>query len=77
MTQTLDSQGNITVKQTRKVTYSQDWASYNAVQNEEVKLFDSMLSDLVANAEEPIQTRGRPRLNLSDELFCAIQKVYS
>ena len=77
MTQTIDSQGNVTVTQTRKVTYSQDWASYNMAQNEEVKLFDSMLSDLVVNIEEPIQTIGRPRLKLSDELFCAIQKVYS
>jgi predicted nucleic acid-binding Zn finger protein len=38
MTQTIDSQGNITITQTRKVTYSQDWTSYNTAQNEEVKL---------------------------------------
>ena len=77
MTQTIDSQGNFTVTQIRRVTYSQDWASYNMAQNEEVKLFASMLSDLVVNIEEPLQTRGRPRLKLSDELFCAIQEVYS
>lgn len=77
MTQTIDSQGKVTVTQTRRVIYSQDWASYNMEQNDDVKLCDSMLSDLVVNIEEPIQTRGKPILKLSDELFCAIQKVYS
>ena len=37
MTQTIDSQGNVTVTQTRRVTYSQNWTSYNMAQNEEVK----------------------------------------
>ncbi len=61
----------------KKVTYSQAWSAYNAAQSEEVKLFDALLSDLVSGVEEPEQTRGRPRLPLKDELFCAIQKVYS
>ena len=77
ITQTVDSHGNVTVTQERRVTYSQVWASYNMAQNEGVKLFDSMLSDLVVNVDEPIQTRGRSIMKLSDELFCAIQKVYS
>ncbi|MHB8396935.1 MAG: transposase [Thermoplasmataceae archaeon] len=77
MTQSVDAQGNVTITQTKRITYSQDWSAYNTAQNKEVKLFDSMLCDLVASVEEPVQTRGRPRLNLSDELFCAIQKVYS
>ncbi len=76
-TQSIDSQGNVTITQTKRVTYSQDWTAYNTAQNEEVKLFDDMLSDLVSKVPEPEQARGRPRLALRDELFCAIQKVYS
>ena len=54
MTQSLEVEGNVTVTQIRKVTYSQDWASYNMTQNEEVMLSDSMLSDLIADVEEPV-----------------------
>ena len=60
------------------VTYSQDWANYNHAQSQEIELFDQFLTQLVATIEEPIQEgRGRPRLKLSDQIFCSIMKVYS
>jgi hypothetical protein len=37
----------------------------------------SLLHDLCAGLQEPTQTNGRPRLPLSDRLFCAVFKVYS
>ena len=77
MEQSTDSEGNVTITQTKRITYSQDWKAYNEAQNQEVRLFDELLSDLVSNVEEPPQIKGRPRLLLQDELFCAIQKVYS
>ena len=40
-------------------------------------MFDALLRDLVSGVKEPEQARGRPRLPLKNELFCAIQKVYS
>ncbi len=58
-------------------TYSQYWTAYNAAQTEEITLFDSLLSELVDSIEEPEQVMGRPRLPLKEQLFCAIQKVYS
>ena len=75
--QSIDSEGNVTFTRIKRITYSQDWKAYNEAQNQEVKLFDELLSDLVSNIQELLQVRGRPRLSLQDELFCAIQKVYS
>ena len=77
MEQSIDNEGSVTITQTKRITYSQDWKAYNEAQNQEVRLFDELLSDLVSNVEKPPQIRGRPRLLLQDELFCAIQKVYS
>jgi transposase len=59
------------------ITYSQAWATYDRAQMEEVRLFDMLLADLLADVAEPEQTIGRPRTPLRDELFCAVQKVYS
>ena len=73
----VNTEGNVTVQESKRVTYSQDWTSYNIAQNEEVKLFDQLLSDLVSSVDEPEQTRGRPRLSIYDVQFCCIQKVYS
>jgi hypothetical protein len=60
-----------------QLTYKQAWNAYNEAQKEEIKLFDELLKDLVQVIPEPEQTTGRPRLPLSESLFCAIQKVYS
>ncbi len=64
------------IKQPR-VTYTQNWQSYNKAQTKEIKLFDELLRDLVQSIEEPEYVFGRPKLNLRETLFCAIQKVYS
>ena len=68
-------QGTVTEKV--HLTYKQAWEAYNAAQKAEVKLFDELLKDLVKAIPEPEQTRGRPRLSIQENLFCAIQKVYS
>jgi transposase/predicted nucleic acid-binding Zn finger protein len=60
-----------------RVTYSQDWPAYNAAQVSEKETFLNLLRDLCAEIPEPEQTRGRPRLPLSDMLFAAAFKVYS
>jgi transposase len=75
-----DAQGNTTVTKIVRKTYSQDWKAYNAAQSDEIRLFDILLKDLVAgidadHAEK--RGRGRPKLMLNENLFCAIQKVYS
>lgn len=59
------------------ITYSQNWPAYNMAQAHEIELFDHLLSELVSIVEEPEQRMGRPRLMLSDRIFCSVMKVYS
>jgi len=52
------------------------WPSYNAAQTSEKAKFVRLLSDLCRSVPEPVQANGRPRLRLSDMLFCVTLKVY-
>jgi len=72
-----DNEGRTTITKAVKVTYPQDWKAYNTAQTSEIRLFDALLKDLVANIQEPVQSMGRPRLSTKETLFCSIQKVYS
>ena len=60
-----------------RLTYAQPWAAYNRAQTTEKEAFCTLLRDLCAGIPEPEQTRGRPRLPLSDMVFAAGFKVYS
>lgn len=53
------------------------WSAYNKGQTQEIELFDKLLLDLVSVIPEPEQKMGRPRIPLKDQVFCAIEKVYS
>jgi transposase len=65
-----------TVTETLKVTYRQEWSAYNAAQTHEKEHVAVLLHDLCAAIDNPVQGRGRPRLPLSDSVFCAVMKVY-
>jgi transposase len=67
----------VTETQAVRVTYTQDWASYNAAATGEKETFCRLLRDLCSTVEEPEKGRGRPRLPLSDMIFAAAFKVYS
>lgn len=56
-------------------TYPQDWPSYNLAQQHEKERFLVLLRDLCNTVPQPPQTRGRPRLPLSDMVFAASYKV--
>jgi transposase len=60
-----------------KQKYTQDWASYNKAQTTEKAHFLAFLYELCSKVEEPIQTKGRPRLPLADILFAVTFKTYS
>lgn len=66
-----------TVTQTLRVTYRQEWRAYNAAQTHEKKHVAELLGDLCAAIDNPVQKRGRPRVPLSDAVFCATMKVYA
>lgn len=66
-----------TVQQIRK-TYPQNWRAYDSAQINEKAKFESLLHDLCMGIKETPQVgRGRPRIPLSDAIFCAVFKVYS
>jgi transposase len=71
------SESGETVTQTLKVTYRQEWPAYNAAQTNEKVRVAELLRDLCAAIDNPAQGRGRPRLPLSDSVFCAAIKVYA
>ena len=60
-----------------EVSHTQSWASYNDAQVREGELFGPLLRELCDAVPQPLQTRGRPRLPLSDMLFGLGLKVYS
>jgi transposase/predicted nucleic acid-binding Zn finger protein len=68
---------NETINKSMKVTYTQEWATYNDVQFHEEERFVALLRDLCDGIEQPAQTFGRPRLPLSDMAFAVTYKVYS
>ena len=61
------------------MTYPQAWSAYNAAQVAEIGLFDSLLADLASTVTEPHADgmNGRPPLPMRDQVFVAVQKVYS
>jgi len=78
LTKTINRDGTTTITQTKRTTYPQDWSNYTKAQTEEGRLFKELLKDLVENVPERIREgAGRPRVPLSEGLFCAIDKVYS
>ena len=67
----------VTVTETVRKSYPQNWKAYNAAQTTEKEKFQALLQELCEGIEEPRQTRGRPRIPLSDSVFSAVFKVYS
>ncbi|EQD50447.1 transposase IS4 family protein [mine drainage metagenome] len=61
-------------------TYSQDWPAYDAAQQAEHPMFDSLLWDLLEPIVEPLRpvgARGRAPIPFRVQLLCAIRKVHS
>lgn len=69
---------SVTVTETVKRTYPQNWPAYNAAQTNEKDTFQVLLRDLCLSVPEPeAQRKGRPRASVADAIFAATFKVYS
>jgi len=77
VTQEVDKEGNVTITQTCRKTYAQDWKSYNMAQQVEKKRFMELLGDLTNRIRNPTYTFGRPTIPLSDMAYSMVFKVYS
>lgn len=69
--------GTVTETQAMRVTYSQEWRSYNRAQTHEHDHYLTLLRSLCDGIEQPAQMAGRPRLPLSDVVFALGVKTYS
>jgi transposase len=68
----------LTVSETVRKTYPQNWKAYNAAQTSEKETFLKLLDDLCSGIAEPErQKNGRPPLPIHDALFAACYKIYS
>ena len=76
-TRTREAESSEGKKRTVRTTYQQDWGAYNQAQTNEGEMFGDLLSDLCQGIPQPPQTRGRPRLPISDVVFLLVSKTYS
>lgn len=72
-----DQEGNTIITQTVKKTYPQNWKSYNLSQQAEKEKLMQLLADITSRIRQPAYTYGRPKGNLSDNIFAMIFKTYS
>ena len=77
VTKQIDQYGKVTITQTIRKTYSQDWKNYNLSQQKEKELFMKLLSDITKNIRQPAYTFGKPTNPLSDTIYSMVFKVYS
>jgi transposase len=79
-TVTTVSETTTTVTETTavRVTYKQNWPAYNRAQTLEKEMFLALLRDLALSApEREPQGKGRPRIPVTDAIFCGAYKVYT
>jgi transposase len=58
-------------------TFKQQWPAYNLAQTNEKAHFQTLLHELCRGIEEPIQKMGRPRVLITDLIYCAALKAYT
>ena len=58
-------------------TYGQNWKAYDAAQEHEGQLFPALLHGLCDSLVQPDYGFGRPKLAVSDMVFCIARKEYS
>ena len=75
--QKVDKKGNMTTIKTMKVTYAQDWASYDYASINQKLFFLELLSDLTKTIEQPEYSFGRPKTPLQEMVFASVLKVYT
>ena len=69
--------GTVTETKTVRITYTQEWAAYNAAQTHEQEKFVMLLRDLCNGIPQPEYKFGRPRLPLPDVIFGLVFKSYT
>ena len=68
--------GSTVVTEGIRITYPQDWPSYNRAQCEEESTVKVLLASLCDGIEQPAQHMGRKRMPLRDVVYGSTMKVY-
>jgi transposase len=68
--------GSTVVTEGIRITYPQDWPSYNRAQCEEESTVKVLLASLCDGIEQPVQHMGRKRMPLRDVVYGSTMKVY-
>lgn len=76
VTQKIDKEGNVTIIQTKRITYSQDWHNYNLAQTKEKEMFMKLLADITGRIQNNAYDFGRPTTPLGDMIYSMVFKVY-
>lgn len=77
-TETITQSVTVTETITKRKTYPQKWAEYNAAQVNEKRHFQELLRDICSTVPTPIQTgKGQRLIPRCDAIFAAVFKVYS
>ncbi len=77
VTKQIDQEGNVTITQTIRKTYPQNWKAYNLAQQKEKEIFMKLLSDITSRIKQPTYEFGRPSNTISDTVYSMVFKVYS
>src|SRR3989338_9792193 len=76
VTKEVDNEGNVTITQTIRKTYSQNWSEYDKASINQKTLFMKLLKDITTNLSQDYKF-GRPNLPLSDMAYSSVMKVFT
>src|SRR3989338_6328850 len=76
VTKEVDNEGNVTITQTIRKTYSQNWSEYDKASINQKTLFMKLLKDITGNLNQEYKI-GRPTLPLSDMVYSSVMKVFT
>lgn len=73
----VNAAGQITITQTVRKTYAQNWPAYDNATTHQKELFMKFLKDATATIPQPAYEFGRPTLPVSDMIYGAVMKVFT
>jgi len=76
VTKEVDNEGNVTITQTIRKTYSQNWSEYDKASINQKTLFMKLLKDITGNLSQDYKF-GRPTLPVSDMVYSSVMKVFT
>jgi transposase len=77
VTKEVDIEGNVTITQTVRKTYSQDWKNYDKATTSQKPMFMNLLKDVTNSIPQPKHKMGRPTLPVSDMVYSSVMKVFT